>query len=341
MRRTIMYSGFLLVIMICCVLCGPEKVSAVTYTSVTAAWNGGSVYCGKDINLDKLDVYALYNGKLVKLSTSDYQVTLNGVQTGHVSMGKNVFQVSAGGCTASFTVEGIGDPSKLVSMKAVYARNVYEGEKVDMDNMTVTVTYENGTTRKIASKVCTINPYVVKAGENRLTVCYGDLSCVMNVTGIADNKKPDITISTKSKKTNKNVTVKWSDVGKGIQSVAVNGKKMSVADMKKGSKIFKKNGKYKIVAIDRAGNKKSLTIVIDKTKPVVSGIRNNGLYTKTVNIKIKDKQTGIKQVKLNGIAVSSAVLKTRKLKITRNGRYTLLVKDNAGNSTKMKFAISR
>lgn len=71
----------------------------------------------------------------------------------------------------------------------------------------------------------------------------------------------------------------------------------------------------------------------DTTKPKVSGVKNGMTYSKAVTIKFSDKDSGIKSAKLNGKAIKSGK------KVTKNGSYTLVVADKAGNKTTVKFKI--
>lgn len=73
----------------------------------------------------------------------------------------------------------------------------------------------------------------------------------------------------------------------------------------------------------------------DKTKPVVSGVKNGKTYHRAVTIKFSDKGSGIKSAKLNGKNIKSGK------KVSRNGSYTLVVTDNAGNKTTVKFKIKK
>lgn len=73
----------------------------------------------------------------------------------------------------------------------------------------------------------------------------------------------------------------------------------------------------------------------DTTKPKVSGVKNGKTYSKAVTIKFSDKDSGIKSAKLNKKTIKSGT------KVTKNGSYTLVVVDNAGNKTTVKFKIKK
>lgn len=74
---------------------------------------------------------------------------------------------------------------------------------------------------------------------------------------------------------------------------------------------------------------------IDNVKPVVKGVKNNKTYKKKVKITFSDKQSGIKSATLNGKKIKSGK------KVSKKGKYTLIVKDKAGNKTTVKFKIKK
>lgn len=70
----------------------------------------------------------------------------------------------------------------------------------------------------------------------------------------------------------------------------------------------------------------------DRTKPTIKGVQNKKTYKKSVTIKFSDK-SGIKKATLNGKKIKSGK------KIKKNGKYTLIVTDKAGNVKKVNFVI--
>lgn len=76
-----------------------------------------------------------------------------------------------------------------------------------------------------------------------------------------------------------------------------------------------------------------LKVNLDKTKPVITGVKNGKTYRQPVIVKFSDKGSGIKAAKLNGKSVKSGK------KITQNGSYTLIVTDKSGNKSTVKFII--
>lgn len=75
---------------------------------------------------------------------------------------------------------------------------------------------------------------------------------------------------------------------------------------------------------------------IDTTKPTISGVKNGKIYKKAVTIKYADKNgSGVKSAKLNKKSTKSGT------KISKDGVYTLVVTDKAGNSNTVKFTVDK
>ena len=121
-------------------------------------------------------------------------------------------------------------------------------------------------------------------------------------------------------KLNADNTVKFKVKRNGYYTIRVTDKStpMDYTDVKEGtsySAFFKVKG------------------IVDKKAPVVSGVKNGKIYRGSVKITFYDNGTGIKSAKLNGKTIESGH------SVYFRGRYTLVVKDNAGNTTKVSFRV--
>ena len=97
-------------------------------------------------------------------------------------------------------------------------------------------------------------------------------------------------------------------------------------------------GSYTLVAIDRAKNTTVVKFKVDRTAPKVSGVSNKKSYRKSVKIKVSDKVSGVKSVKVDGRTVS--VSKAKKgYKVSSRGSHTVISCDKAGNKSTVKFTI--
>lgn len=93
-------------------------------------------------------------------------------------------------------------------------------------------------------------------------------------------------------------------------------------------------GKYTVKATDINGNTSSVSFVMDKIKPAVTGVKNGSRYTKAVTVKYSDNYK-VKSATINGESFKSGK------KISRNGKYKVVVKDTAGNTRTVKFTIAK
>lgn len=108
---------------------------------------------------------------------------------------------------------------------------------------------------------------------------------------------------------------------------------------------FTEEGRYIISAVDILGNlpeRENLTFIIDRTAPTISGVTNGQTYNRDVTITFQDEQLAQNRItatltKPNGSKVSF----TSGTTLTDNGKYTLVVKDVAGNTNTVTFTISK
>lgn len=103
---------------------------------------------------------------------------------------------------------------------------------------------------------------VVKTNGEHELICWSLDGKVQKLNFFVDKKKP-IIYGVKNGKTYKRaVTLSFEDLHSGIASVTVNGKKISAK--KYEGYTVKKNGTYKVVVKDKAGNQRSLTFKIKR-----------------------------------------------------------------------------
>ena len=94
-----------------------------------------------------------------------------------------------------------------------------------------------------------------------------------------------------------------------------------------------KSGKYELLLEDYAGRNKKIYFTVDSSGPKITGVKNKGIYKKSVKISFTD-ESGILSAQLNGKNIKSKV-------ITKEGKYTLKVVDNLGNETIKTFIIDK
>lgn len=82
---------------------------------------------------------------------------------------------------------------------------------------------------------------------------------------------------------------------------------------------------------------KSTGFIIDKSSPVIKGVKNGAKYKTSKTLSFSDKISGIKKVTLNGKNIKNL----KKLIVTKKGTYTVSVWDKAGNIKTLKFIVKK
>lgn len=138
-----------------------------------------------------------------------------------------------------------------------------------------------------------------------------------SVNGVSDGE------SYRSKK-----TVKVRD-NLGIKSATINGK--AIPD---DGVTVNTNGKYVVTVTDIAGNTKTVTFWYDTQTPSISGVKEGGVYKKSVKVKISDSISGIEKIELDGSQVATKSVIT----VSGTKKHTLVVYDKAGNKKQVRFS---
>ncbi|MEH7075115.1 Ig-like domain-containing protein [Neobacillus drentensis] len=136
---------------------------------------------------------------------------------------------------------------------------------------------------------------------------------------VKDKTAPVVSGVTNNKTYNKDVKITFNE-GKAT----LNGKAI------KTKYVAKADGKRTLVVKDAAGNKTTVVFTIDKTAPVVSGVKNNALYNKNVTISFNE-----------GTATLDGKAYKNKTVVTAEGRHTLVVKDAVGNKRTVVFTLDK
>lgn len=89
-------------------------------------------------------------------------------------------------------------------------------------------------------------------------------------------------------------------------------------------------GKYELVVTDKAANTTVMVFEIDRTAPIVTGVKNQGFYNKPVIIEFNEGEAV-----LNGESIKTGT------EVEKEDEYELVVADQAGNMTKVNFVMDR
>ena len=87
-------------------------------------------------------------------------------------------------------------------------------------------------------------------------------------------------------------------------------------------------------------NSRLYAFAADKTKPVVTGVKNGKSYKSRVTVKVSDKDSGVKSAVIKNTKTGKTYAKfTGSKKVTKKGKYSVTVTDNMGNKKTVKFTV--
>ncbi|MEH7307271.1 Ig-like domain-containing protein [Neobacillus drentensis] len=184
-------------------------------------------------------------------------------------------------------------------------------------NTNVTITFDEGSA-KLNNAEFTSGTVISKEGKYTLVVT--DLAGnKTTVEFTIDKTAPVVSGVSNNANYSKDVTISFTEGTATLDGKAVGTKT-----------VVKTEGKHVFVVTDAAGNKTTVVFTIDKTAPVVFGVKNNGLYNKDVTISFNEGSA-----KLNGKAVANKTV------VKAQGSYTLEVINAAGLKTIVKFTMDK
>lgn len=266
-----------------------------------------------------------YNKGTVRFTITDNTKmtnTLNGSTCGStVTVSNNgkytIVSKDAAGNTTKVVFTKDDEPPTFSGMKEgkKYKRNVSVSVK---DNTEIDYITVNG--EKVP------NGYIIKKSGFYTVRVKDKCGNTSTVKFEVDNKAPTTNIVNKKNYRSKSLKITYKDDYSGMKSAKLDGKSI------KNKYKLKKEGKHTLVLTDQFGGKRTIKFVLDRTKPTVN-IKSGVTVKRGTKLVVKDKYSGVKTIKLNGKKVKN------KSKLTKKGKYTLVVKDKAGNTTKVKFSV--
>ena len=100
----------------------------------------------------------------------------------------------------------------------------------------------------------------------------------------------------------------------------------------------KKTVEWSYTSVKDSG--KLYAFAADKTKPVVTGVKNGKSYRGKVTVKVSDKDSGVKSAVIKNTKTGKTYAKfTGSKKVTKKGKYSVTVTDNMGNKKTVKFTV--
>lgn len=291
-------------------------------TELTAVYDTGKypVEVGKEIDIRNIEVTATYNNGLVENDVKDFTIADYEIKEGY-----NEITVLYKEGKATIKVQGVVlNPTKVPTTPKPTA--------VEEPTLVPTVIEEPTVTPK---------PTVTPSQEPKATVTPRPTATkapIAQFTYKSSNSKIKL-YSTSAKTTYKvytNKTIKLTPKaanGKVYYQIVKKGKKMSSKAWKtvSNSVSIKTNMTacvyFKYTQNGKTVIKKTSGFVFDKTAPKIS-VSTKGKLT------VKDTGSGIKKITANGKTVKSGA-------ILKNGKYTVVATDKAGNKKSVKVIISK
>ncbi len=207
-------------------------------------------------------------------------------------------------------------------------------KKVMTENATITVSDDVGVYEFYinGSEIKGITSYAVSRGEYDIVVkdkAGNTTSCKVIIAGV-DKAAPVISGVENGGLYNNAVTIKITDDSEF--TISGSATKTGEYDEKAGTLKISKTGEYELTATDTRKNTVTVKFKVDLEKPQISGVSNNEYYTSKKTVKFSDN-FGIKSATLNGLPIAF----TDGLTIEKDGKYTIVVTDLAGNTNTVEF----
>ncbi|WP_315112890.1 immunoglobulin-like domain-containing protein [Clostridium intestinale] len=200
-----------------------------------------------------------------------------------------------------------------------------DGTAPKLSDITDNAYYNKPVAPKFNEGTATLNgkPYVSgdeisEEGTYQLIVT-DEAGNVSTVNFVIDKTPPTVSDVLQDGQYNKDVNVTFN---KG--TATLNGKPYT-----SGTKISEE-GTYELVVTDQAGNVSTVNFTIDKTAPIIDGVKNGEAYNKDVEVTFNEGTAT-----LNGKPFESGS------KVTKEGQYTIIVVDKAGNISTRTFVIDK
>lgn len=207
----------------------------------------------------------------------------------------------------------VAEDKKTLEIKGIEDGAVY--------NENVTIQWNQGTA-KLDGSTITSPAIISKEGTHTLTITEEN-GRETQITFTIDKTNPIIKGVKHGSHYKKEVTISFNE-----GSATLNGEPFLGGTLKE-------EGRYTLLVQDKAGNESKAVFIIDRTSPMITGVENQVHYQDKVKITFKDSLCNSKYIKatLNGSPFTSGS------EVTKEGTYTLIVTDKAGNKTEITFTI--
>lgn len=261
-----------------------------------------------------------------------YKIILNGVEQKNLSTMLlsasgtycvEVIDMCGNSCSVSFIIDSVGPSSDIVS--GAYYKSIIPN-----------ITSLCGIVSAVAKNNTTGKQYNVVSGITKLTE---NGSYTLSLTdALGKTVKTNFVVDSTAPKITGVVNNKYYNTKEVKVTVEDDNLDYTEFDSERKSKsfTFKTDGKHTIKAVDKAGNITSLTFYIDTVMPKLS-VKDGYAKTKAFTFKVSDSFSGIKKVYIN----NKLQKKASSYKLSKQGKYTVKVVDNAGNVKVTKLYVDK
>ena len=202
------------------------------------------------------------------------------------------------------------------------------------ENVSITISDTNDVTILLNEKEVSLDDLKNLSKEGEYTLVVTDEAFNSStITFTIDKTIPKISGLDNGYEVNKNEIITISD--SNLESVTINGQEQTL----EGTTYTKKltGGTYEIIAIDKAGNKTEITVLVDKNAPIISGV-DKEYNNKSEIVTIKDDH--LVSVTVNGVE-QEITGNTFEKKFPSDGTYEIVATDKVGNTSKVTFTIDK
>ena len=183
------------------------KEPALTGITVTAPTKV-EYWTGEELDLTGMVVTATYENETTAIISEGYEVT--GYEA--TKAGEQTITVTYGEFTATFTVTVAEAVATGITVTAPTKVEYWTGEELDLTGMVVTATYENETTAIISEGYEVTGYEATKAGEQTITVTYGEFTATFTVTvAEALPEEPEVELIASGNCGPKDANGEWTD----------------------------------------------------------------------------------------------------------------------------------
>lgn len=286
------------------------------------------------------------NGEIIDNNSENYVKPVDGTIDSSVILSEDTVKIAYAGCESTISLIGKVGVDKTNGVNTDYDNTINSDYTIQIDNYSniANAKYQVVPSSTLSANVSlkegtweTMSGNCIKLSKDRADGKYNIYFVVETVQGkkimfrstgfILDNTPASLDGIEDGKYYTNSITLNAIDTN-GISSIKLNGTEVS-----NNTKISK-SGKYKVELSDKAGNISIVNFILDKEKPSIN-IKNNRSYNKDIKIVVKDGLTGVSNIKLNGKTIKN------NSKITKNGKYTIVVTDKAGNKLSINFKLDK